>query len=277
MTYRDAVEYIKGTLKRIGIANGEARAEAGFIIKHVCGKSLGYTAANGNEAIGTEAEAEILGILDRRIKHEPLQHILGSSGFANITVKCDSRALIPRHDTETLYNCIIDNIEHGKKPKILDLCTGSGCLALAVKSSVECEMYASDISADALALAAENAELLGLEIKLIQSDLFEGIAGKFDIICSNPPYIPAGDIDKLADEVKCYEPRLALDGGDDGLDFYRKIAKDTPEYLNDGGLAALEIGFDQAAGVTDIFKSYDVQVIKDYSGNDRVILARLRR
>ena len=277
MTYREAVGHIKETLKQTGIADGEARAEAGFIIKQVCGKSLGYAAANGHEDIGAEECAAISGILDRRIKREPLQYILGSAGFANIMVKCDRRALIPRYDTETLYNCVIENIKQGQRPKILDLCTGSGCLALAVKSSVECEMYAGDISEEALALASENAELLGLEIKLIQSDLFDAIEGSFDIICSNPPYIPAGDIDRLADEVKCYEPRLALDGGEDGLDFYRRIAEQAPAHLGNGGLIALEIGFDQAGRVADLFTGYDVRVIKDYSGNDRVILARLRR
>lgn len=277
MTYREAVDCIKDTLGGIGISAEEARSEAGLIIMHVCGKSIGYAVANGDEAVSEEEWTAVLGVLERRKKREPLQYILGTAGFADITVKCDRRALIPRYDTEILYNCVIDNIKDMDYPKILDLCTGSGCLALALKCAVDCEMYASDISDGALELAAENARKLGMDIKFIQSDMFDGISGSFDVICSNPPYIPSADIETLAEEVKGYEPRLALDGGDDGLDFYRRIAEEAPRFLKAGGLIALEIGFDQAVEVTDILKNYDVRIVKDYSGKDRVVLARLRR
>lgn len=218
-----------------------------------------------------------------RLGGAPLQYVLGETCFYGFNIKTDTRALIPRFDTEFLAEEGIKAVKEiyekkGIKPEVLDLCTGSGCVAIAVKKSAECEMYASDVSKEALELAKENAERLGADIKFSSGSLFIPFRKKrFDIILSNPPYIPSGDINGLDKEVKDYEPRLALDGGADGLDYYRDICSSVKKHLKNGGNLILEAGAGQAEKVAEMLEGFETEFISDYNNPPvkRVIKASL--
>lgn len=218
---------------------------------------------------------EIFRIVDERMTGRPLWYIIGDTDFCGYTIKVDERVLIPRPETEELAMAAVNSAE--EEFNILDLCTGSGAIAVAVKKELEkrnipVTVTASDISADALVLAKENAESNEADIKFVQSDLFAKIRGRYHIIVSNPPYIPKGDLDGLQREVKEFEPRLALDGGEDGLDYYRKIAKEAPKYLTQGGMVILEVGAGQAQDVVKLFRYADYSIImKDFAGIDRFV------
>ena len=166
----------------------------------------------------------------------------------------------------------------GKKVKVLDMCTGSGCIAISIKKLAEnVDVTAVDLSPKALKVAIDNAKQLDAKVTFIESDLFENVSGKYDIIVSNPPYISKSDIETLMEEVKNHEPMMALDGDEDGLKFYKKISEKLNEYLSDDGMIFYEIGYDQGKTVHDILKQYnfkDINVYKDLSGNDRVVIAR---
>ncbi|MBR2968015.1 MAG: peptide chain release factor N(5)-glutamine methyltransferase [Clostridia bacterium] len=212
----------------------------------------------------------------RRKAGEPLDYITSSSNFYGYDVYVDKRVLIPRMDTEILVSEAIKAIGD-KDYEVLDLCTGSGCIALAIASKTRARVTASDISDDALSVAAKN--LAQTDVTLIWSDLMSEFAyGSFDIIVSNPPYIPSGDIVSLSPEVRS-EPRIALDGGDDGLEFYKKIISAAPNYLRSGGKLMLEIGYDQASSVKQlmyVFGFKNVMVVKDLDGNDRVVIGQIQ-
>ena len=232
-------------------------------------------------------------LIEARAEHYPLQYILGESYFCGYKFLVDRNVLIPRQDTETLVEKVIaDNPDRNKF--ILDLCTGSGCIAIALANLGNYKLIVgTDISDDAIGIAAKNAENLVNENELddemsqkiyfLQSDLFSNFnkikdnlgIESFDIITANPPYIRSADINNLQDEVKKYEPHIALDGDIDGLKYYREIAKNAKEYLNDKGKIYLEIAYDQAKDVKDIFEGAGythIETIKDLGENDRVII-----
>ena len=218
---------------------------------------------------------EIVRIADERLTGRPLWYIIGDTDFCGYKIKVDERVLIPRPETEELAMLVVGAAEEGQS--VLDLCTGSGALAIAVYKELEkynrkVKMTATDISAEALELAKENAEANEADILFIQSDLFTRIRGRFDIIVSNPPYIPSKDIDGLQKEVKDFEPRLALDGGEDGLNIYRRIAQEAGKYLNRGGTIIMEVGEGEANEVVKMFKSSSyAMIIKDFNGVDRYV------
>ena len=224
----------------------------------------------------TEEQLVLLGeLLERRLKGEPLQYILGEWEFMGLPFYVDERVLIPRQDTELLCEKALEIIRTKRYKRILDLCTGSGCLAISIAKLAEMDLAvaASDVSADALALAKENAALNGVDasIQWFESDLFERIPGTFDVIVSNPPYLTQEDMDHLQTEV-AFEPRLALFGGADGLNFYRRIAEQYRAHLAPGGTLLLEIGSAQAESVSALFDC-KVNVFNDLCGNPRLILA----
>ena len=264
---------LKNTKKRFAAA-GIEEEEAEWIFALTLG--IQKSAVNTEEYILKVAQAkEIVRIADERLTGRPLWYIIGDTDFYGYKIKVDERVLIPRPETEELASLVIGAAEEGQS--ILDLCTGSGAIAVAVYKEMEkrgckVKMTAIDISADALALAQENAESNGAEITFLQSDLFKRLRGRFDIIVSNPPYIPTKDIDTLQKEVRDFEPRLALDGGEDGLDIYRRIAKDAMKYLNRGGMLIMEVGEGEADAVIRMFKgvAYSV-IIKDFNGVDRYV------
>ena len=215
-----------------------------------------------------------------RAARVPLQYLTGKQDFMGLTFHVDERVLIPRQDTETLVELVLkENTD--KKARILDLCTGSGCIAvsLAVLGGYR-KVDAVDISEDALAAAEENGTRLGGKVRFLKSDLFSALdpEKKYDIITSNPPYIPTEVLNGLEPEVKDYEPRMALDGSEDGLAFYRRIAVAAPAFLRAGGRIYLEIGYDQGAAVEELLWNNGfarTRVVKDAAGRDRVVCAEL--
>ena len=264
---------LKNTKKRFLAANIE-EDEAEWIFALTLG--IQKSAVATEERIIKMAQAkEIIKIADERLTGRPLWYIIGDTDFCGYKIKVDERVLIPRPETEELAMLVVGVAEEGQS--VLDLCTGSGAIAIATYKELEkynrkVKMTATDISAEALALAKENAEANEADILFIQSDLFSRIRGRFDIIVSNPPYIPSADIDTLQREVQAYEPRLALDGGADGLDFYRKIAQESGKYLSRGGMIILEVGQGEAQEVVKLFKSASYSmIIKDFNGIDRFV------
>ncbi len=218
---------------------------------------------------------EIIRIADERLTGRPLWYIIGDTDFCGYTIEVDENVLIPRPETEELVMLCVGSAEEGQS--ILDMCTGSGAIAIAVykeleKSNRPVSVTAVDISEKALEIAKRNAEKNEAEIKFVQSDMFKRLRDRFDIIVSNPPYIPTKDIEGLQREVKDHEPRLALDGGEDGLDYYRTIAKELPKYLNRNGMLILEVGNGEAKEIVKLFKNCSYSMIfKDFNGIDRYI------
>lgn len=231
------------------------------------------------QEITKSQEIKFKEFLVRLADNEPIQYILNKQEFMKLNFFVDENVLIPQPDTENIVYEVLDICKNNpKKIKILDLCTGSGAIAISIaKYMKDCEIYASDISYEALEIAKRNAVENKVKLNFLLSDLFESIPNtKFDIIVSNPPYIKTNIIDTLSEEVK-KEPRLALDGGADGLDFYKKIARSAEKFLKKDGTLLLEIGYDQKESVISILenKSYkDIECKKDLSKNDRIIKCR---
>ncbi|MBR7186470.1 MAG: peptide chain release factor N(5)-glutamine methyltransferase [Clostridia bacterium] len=234
--------------------------------------------ALSEERVVTRAECkEILEIFQKRLTHRPLWYIVGDAEFYGYTFKVDERVLIPRPETELLVEQAIGSLKQGDS--VLDLCTGSGAIAV----SVACEaakdkritVLASDISEEALEVARENARINKANVAFVKSDLFENIYSRFNLITANPPYIKRAEIETLEEEVRGYEPHLALDGGEDGLDFYRRIAEKVSRHLVRGGLLILECGEGQAQDIIKIFQTTAhcdfAMVVKDYAGVERVV------
>ena len=193
---------------------------------------------------------------------EPLQYLLGKANFYGLEFSVDKRVLIPRFDTEILVECALKEIGD-KEVKVLDVCTGSGAIAIAIDLNSNAEVVATDISKDALAVAQKNNKELFASVTFVESNLFENVNGTYDLILINPPYIPTMDLEGLDKEVKDYEPRLALDGGADGLDVYRAIKKEYDAHLNAGGVLMMEIGINQAEQIKEIFG--EAEFVKDYN------------
>ena len=266
-------ELLKNTktrFKNVGIEEDEA--EWIFAL----GLNIPKSAVASEERILRRAQVKkLLAVVDERLTGRPLWYIIGDADFYGYTIKVDERVLIPRPETEELALQVIGAAESGFE--ILDMCTGSGAIAIAVykelqKKGISVKVTAADISDGALALAKENAEANEADIKFIKSNMFERVRGRYNIIVSNPPYIPTADIEELQREVKDHEPRGALDGGADGLDFYRIIAKEAPKYLARGGIIMLEVGQGQAEEVVKLFKYCDYSIIvKDMAGIDRFV------
>jgi len=244
-----------------------------YLLSEILGNSRLELLLCGESEVPANAEAAYEKWLSRREKREPLQHILGFIPFAGLQIKTDARALIPRPETESLVEKALEALKSlPPHATVLDLCAGTGAIGLSIKKHLpKCEVTLTDLSADALALAKENAERLKLDVAFFQGDLFAPVIGRrFDLIVSNPPYIPCDVCAKLEAEVQ-KEPLMALSGGADGLDFYRRIASNAP-----GDFVLLEIGFDQGESVPEIFKKHftDIKVFKDYGGCDRIVQAK---
>ena len=264
---------LKNTKKRFADNNIE-EDEAEWIFALVL-KMPKSAVASEERIIKVEQAKEIIRIADERLTGRPLWYVIGDTDFCGYTIKVDERVLIPRPETEDMVMMAIAAAEEGQN--ILDLCTGSGAIAIAAykeleKSGRKCKVTAVDISADALELAKENAAANEADVLFIQSDMFNRIRGRFDIIISNPPYIPTKTVDTLQREVKEHEPRLALDGGKDGLDFYRRIAADAGKYLARGGMLIMEVGEGQAHDVVKLFKGQSYSMIsQDFNGVERYV------
>ena len=223
--------------------------------------------------------AELNGCLERRIAGEPVQYILQRADFMGLKFYVDQRVLIPRQDTETLVENAIVELQGRKDPKVLDLCCGSGCIGLSIKTLVpHAKVTLADISGDALDVAKKNAKALDAEVVFKHGDLFRAVSKeKYDLIASNPPYIPAADMAVLQKEVR-FEPELALYGGEDGLDIYRRIAAEASAHLNSGGALLMEVGEGEAKDVLALVQeNMDCEesgIIRDLNGIERIVWAR---
>lgn len=269
ISLKEAATYMMTELNELGAET----AEGAWLLCAVTGKRRSELGTL--RTITTKQFKQLKEYLEKR-KTMPLDYVLGVSSFFGRDIKVDSRVLIPRMETELLAEQAIREIGD-LRPEVLDLCTGSGCIALTLARETEAIITAADVSEEALQVAAQNLE--NTDVELVESDMFSGLSGRlFDIIVCNPPYIASDVIDTLAMEVQV-QPRIALDGGEDGLYFYRKIATHAADYLKRGGRLLLEIGYDQAEQVKRMLSVIggfkDVRIIKDLDGNDRIIRAAL--
>ena len=275
MTYKEAIENGEKRLQTAGIA--DAKNDAWLLLAMVCKIDHTFYYMHMNEDIPEEAVSEFQVVLEKRAERVPLQYITGEQEFMGLSFRVNSHVLIPRQDTETLVEQALKLAKPGMK--VMDMCTGSGCILISVcKNATGLEGFGYDISKQALHVAKENARINDVAVEFERSNLFDDVSEKeFDLIMSNPPYIPTAVIATLMPEVADYEPMQALDGHEDGLFFYRKIAQDSKRCLKADGKLLLEIGHDQAKEVSQILVAEqftDIQVIKDLAGNDRVVLAR---
>ena len=256
------------------------KLKARLLLQYVLKKTRQYLIVYDNEEVGKKEQWEYFVNIDKLAKVVPLQHITHTQEFMKMDFYVDENVLIPRPDTEILVEEVINIAKRIDKPQILDLCTGSGAIAISIAKNVQnAEVYAIDISEKALDIASKNAQRLEANVKFIKSDLFKNLKNmKFDIIVSNPPYIKKEDIKFLSEDVK-KEPQIALDGGYDGLDFYRKISKQAIDYLKFGSFLCFEIGYDQKEEVTEIIEKLEhykgTYCKKDLCGNDRIIITQV--
>lgn len=270
MTIKECIDYGIEKLNNIEDKSLKVR----IILAHFLGVDKNYLLTHDSQVLSKVEETEFKNAIEKLSNNVPLQYITGIQEFYGLKFKVNENVLIPRFDTEILVEEVLKvaKSEH----KILDMCTGSGILAITTAKKVEkTKVYASDISKDALKLAKENADAHQVKVKFIESDLFENIEEKdFDIIMSNPPYINKKDMENLDEQVK-KEPEIALYGGIDGLDFYKKITEHGYKYLKKGGYLFFEIGYDQGKEVISILKENNfknVRCVKDLHGLDRVII-----
>lgn len=268
--YRMGVE----RLQQAGIR--EALLDARLLLENVCGTTHDILLAHGDRLVTEQQKECYVNYIEQRSSHIPLQHIIGWQEFMGLRFRVSPDVLIPRQDTETLVEEVMRFLHDGMY--ILDLCTGSGCILLSLlRYSNDCVGTGSDLSRQALTIAAENASSLGIEAEFVCSDLFENIKRKYEIIVSNPPYIRRSDIPELMEEVRDHDPMMALDGGEDGLTFYREIIACAGDYLYPGGMLFFEIGCDQAqevSGYMDKAGYRDITVCQDLAGLDRVVYGR---
>lgn len=271
MNYRKLYETGKDRLEKAGIQ--EAALDARLLLEEVCGTDRNTLLVHGDRAVTEEEETQFRIFIERRSTHEPLQQITGWQEFMGLRFSVTEDVLVPRQDTETLVEEVMRYLRDGME--ILDVCTGSGCILLSLlRYSNGCRGVGCDISEKALAVAWQNAKELGISAQFIQSDLFESIEGRFEYIVSNPPYIRKDMIPTLMEEVRDHEPLIALDGGEDGLDFYRKITREATEHLYSGGMLFFEIGYDQGEAVKLLMEEEgyeEVTVSQDLAGLDRVV------
>ena len=279
MTIRVALKEGTKQLKEITEASW---LDASLVLSYVLGCEKWYLTAHDNEVMDEQKLKEYFDLIEKRLRGVPVQYIIMKQEFMSFNFFVNGSVLIPRPDTEILVEEVIRYISTLPKETtihILDIGTGSGCIPISIAKFAENTRFkAVDISKEALEVAEKNASILGVaeRIEFIQSDLFQRIGEDyFDIIVSNPPYIPTKVIESLQVEVRKYEPEKALDGGEDGLHYYRRIIAEGFKYLKPGGILAMEIGYDQAEEIKriiDDFKDYNnFRVIKDLGGRDRVI------
>ncbi len=271
MVYRALYQEGMERLRQAGIA--EASLDARLLLEYVCGTDRNDMLLRGTREVADKDAQFYRRLLAERADHMPLQYLTNEQEFMGLPFYVDENVLIPRQDTELLVEEIMKDGHDGKR--ILEIGTGSGCIILSLlKYSNHCQGTATDISEKALDTARKNAGRLGLDVELIRTDIAAGVRGVYDIIVSNPPYIASGVIPTLMPEVKDHEPVLALDGGEDGLEYYRRILRETKELLTPGGKYYFEIGYDQGEAVKALLEEQgyrDVDVVKDYAGLDRVV------
>lgn len=271
-------EFVRETAKQLG---DNARFEAELMVMSVMEMDRTRLVLNGKLPVMPQHTYRMNKMIERRKKGEPLQYILGETEFMSLDFFVREGVLIPRSDTEILVETVIDKIGD-KKTTVADICTGSGCIGISIahyKKNTDVELF--DISDIALETAEKNIKRNNVSdrVKSYKMDILnEYPKKKYDVVVSNPPYIEKAVIETLQTEVKDYEPRIALDGGDDGLVFYRCITETAHNFLKKGGLLAFEIGYNQGESVRGLMQNdfYDTEVIKDLNDNDRVVIGKLK-
>ncbi len=273
ITPKKRCEVLKDVKEQLDKNEITEQAEAEWIVSIVLG--VKRDELNSDNLVSPKQIDEINEIIAKRKTGRPLWYCIGDTEFYGYKIKVDERVLIPRCETELLVEQALKIVD--KDSKVLDLCTGSGAIAIAINKEKQAILTAVDVSEGALDVATINAKENGAIVEFINSDLFGSLGNrKFDVIISNPPYIPTKDIDGLQREVKDFEPKLALDGGEDGLDFYKNIILDAPRYLNEKGVLLFECGIGQAQAIKDLLKDFSsVEIIKDYENIDRIVKAVL--
>lgn len=284
MTFRELYNTGTKMLEAAGIE--EAALDAWYLLEYVTGISRAAFLADSGNTVEDDAKDKYLKVTERRAKRIPLQHITGVQEFMGLEFAVNEHVLIPRQDTEVLVETALEKLNElrlhaPERVRLLDMCTGSGCILLSVlhyavgkSDGAEITGMGADISPDALRVAKQNGENLNIKADWTETDLFDRIEGTFDMILSNPPYIPSAVIDTLQPEVREHDPRLALDGKADGLYFYRKIIEESRQYLKPGGWLIFEIGAEQGEAVSSYMKECgyrSVAVKKDLAGLDRVV------
>ena len=297
MTLQEACRMGTQMLEKNGIE--EASLDAWYLLEYVTEISRARYLADAGNVMQPEQENQYFALIERRAQRIPLQHLTGVQEFMGLDFKVNEHVLIPRQDTEVLVETALEILkkrkweESGCRIRLLDMCTGSGCILLSIMKYVgedgfglgsnkkyqpsgtfEMQGTGVDISEEALKVARANAEHLGIKAEFIQSDLFSGVSGQYDMIVSNPPYIRTSVIEGLQKEVKEHDPFIALDGKEDGLYFYREIIRKIRKYLVPGGILLFEIGYDQAEAVSGMMEQAgfcDIVVKKDLAGLDRVV------
>lgn len=307
MTLRTGYTEAKRRLEESGIE--EASLDAWLLLEHVTGISRASYYADPDREMSPDEWRRYSELVGRRAERVPLQHITGTQEFMGLVFEVNEHVLIPRQDTEILVEQALAFIGSGKVPaaensrtRILDMCTGSGCILLSVmhwaesyrqkalrkagdtarggeKQDIIIEGTGADISPKALAVAEKNACRLGISAGFVESDLFGAVRGKYGMILSNPPYIRTDEIKDLQEEVRLHDPVIALDGREDGLYYYRRIVRESRSYLDEGGALLFEIGCDQAEAVSGLMRGAgfsEITVKKDLAGLDRVVSGVLK-
>ncbi len=285
MTYGELYEYGKRTLGEAGVT--EAALDARLLLEYICHTDRNELIVHADRNRSGMEEQFYRTVIEKRAERVPLQHITGEQEFMGLSFRVNEHTLIPRQDTEILVEEVMRHLVDGMR--ILDMCTGSGCILLSLlKYSNECEGIGVDISEKALEVARENAARLQLSAAFLAGDLFAPLesleaertvrGGRhgvlFDMVVANPPYIETGVIAALMPEVRAHEPLAALDGGEDGLSFYRRITTQAPAYMQRGAYLFFEIGCGQAQAVTALMQETGfggIEVLRDYAGLDRVV------
>lgn len=277
MTLREACRRGQESLAKAGIS--DAATDAWYLMEFTIHKSRAQFLLCREEEMREEEREKYFRLIGQRASHIPLQQITGEQEFMGFLFQVNESVLIPRQDTEILVEEACRKIRPGMR--VLDLCTGSGCIIISLaKLCPGIAAEASDLSLEALAVAKQNGTRLGAQVKWHQGDLFSEIQGSYDVIVSNPPYIPTAQIQTLSEEVRLHEPLQALDGKEDGLYFYREIAGRAKPYLKPEGWLLFEIGWDQAPEVKEILKKSgfsEIQVKKDLAGLDRVVSGKMKQ
>lgn len=287
MTIRELLKIAEESLRLKGLE--DASTEAEILLCHFLNKERIYLYAYGKEPMDEDSCQLFFDLLGRRVAGEPLQYLLGTAEFMGIKLRVNQSVLIPRQDTELLAETALAELAERYTMlgtcSVLDLCTGSGALAIAIaRLARKVSVTATDLSGEALELARRNAAAASLPkpISFFEGDLFDALPpnSSFDMIVTNPPYIATAVIDTLEAQVRDYEPRTALDGGEDGLTIIRRILNETPIYLKRGGVLLMEIGYDQGKAVSSLVNAkgspfIEGRILKDLNKNDRVLTARV--
>lgn len=272
-TLENALQAGRLILKEKNIVDGDL--DAWYLLSHFFGITRAKYFSEASMQISEEQFDGYLKLVEKRSLHIPLQYITGEQEFMGLNFRVSKDVLIPRQDTEILVQEVM---KVSKGSEVLDLCTGSGCIIISLSKLGDIKSgIGVDISEDAILIAKENANYLKADVTFIQSDMFTNVNGSFDIIVSNPPYIPTKDILDLMEEVKTHEPFIALDGKEDGLYFYKLIIKELNHYLKHGGYIFFEIGYNQGEDIKSLLMDAgvnEVEIIKDLAGLDRVVKGR---